>query len=77
MLVLSRKKGESLFIGDEIEIVITEISGDKVRIGIVAPEECKILRKELADTINLNREAAGSLSAGKSFKEFFQKNGEQ
>jgi len=47
MLVLSRKKNEKLMIGDEIEITIVRISGDKCRIGIEAPEGVKILRGEL------------------------------
>jgi carbon storage regulator len=58
MLVLTRKVGETLRIGDDIEITVTDISGDKVRIGIVAPAELKILRGELTLTIAENREAA-------------------
>ncbi len=58
MLILSRKAGESLIIDDRIEIKITEISGEKVRIGIEAPRDCRILRKELCQTVESNREAA-------------------
>lgn len=58
MLVLSRKAGQSLVIGDNIEITITEISADKVKIGISAPKEIQILRKELCQTVEENRQAA-------------------
>lgn len=58
MLILSRKCGESLIIDQTIEIKITDISGDKVRIGIEAPRDCKILRKELCQTVENNKQAA-------------------
>lgn len=59
MLVLSRKKGESLMIGDDIELVILETAGDTVRVGIKAPREIEILRKEVYEAIQAeNREAA-------------------
>lgn len=63
MLVLARKCGESLLIGDDIEITITEISGDKVKIGIDAPKSIQILRKELVQTIEANKEAANDVSS--------------
>lgn len=49
MLVLSRKSGERIVIGDNIEVEIVRISGDKVRLGILAPKEVIVLRKELAN----------------------------
>lgn len=58
MLILTRKAGESFLINDEIELVVTEISGDQVKIGIKAPSCYKILRKELVQTIESNRQAA-------------------
>ncbi len=51
MLVLTRKKDESIVIGDDIEIVITEISEDKVKIGVKAPKNVKIFRKELIQEV--------------------------
>jgi carbon storage regulator len=45
-------------INDEIELVITEINGDKVKLGIVAPKDIKVLRKELYQTVVSNKEAA-------------------
>ena len=47
MLVLTRKKDEAVVIGDDIEIIVSEISEDKVKIAIKAPKSVKIFRKEL------------------------------
>jgi carbon storage regulator len=47
MLVLSRKKTEEIVIGDDISIMVVEIRGDKVRIGIDAPKHIKVHRKEI------------------------------
>jgi carbon storage regulator len=54
MLVIKRKESESIMIGDDIEIIISEISQDKVKLAINAPKEVKIIRKELADTCEFN-----------------------
>jgi carbon storage regulator len=51
MLVLSRKEEQSIIIGDNIEIKILAIKGDTVKIGITAPPELKIYRKEVFDEI--------------------------
>lgn len=47
MLVLSRKVGERIQVGDEIEVVVCEIRGDKVRLGVVAPREVQVDRAEI------------------------------
>lgn len=68
MLILSRKKGESIRIGEDIEIVITEIKGDKVRLGISAPDDMKISRTELYLTMENNREASDKVDLLKVFQ---------
>jgi carbon storage regulator len=52
MLVLSRKKNEKILLGDDITIVVVEIRGDKVRLGIEAPREMPVHRKEIYDAIH-------------------------
>lgn len=47
MLVLSRQKDESIMIGDDVEITIVDVRGDKVRLGITAPREISVHRKEV------------------------------
>ena len=54
MLVLSRKKNEAILIGHGIRIVVVEICGDKVRLGIEAPMEIPVHRQEVADAIERN-----------------------
>lgn len=54
MLVLSRKKNESIVINDDITIVVVEIRGDKVRLGVEAPKEVPVHRREVYDAIRRN-----------------------
>ncbi|ABR36405.1 carbon storage regulator CsrA [Clostridium beijerinckii] len=51
MLIITRKKGESLMIGDDIEITISKIDDGSVKIGINAPKNISILRKELYEEV--------------------------
>ncbi|MHC4060058.1 MAG: carbon storage regulator CsrA [Planctomycetota bacterium] len=51
MLVLSRTKDESIMIGDNVEITIVDVRGDKVRLGITAPREISVHRREVYDAI--------------------------
>lgn len=51
MLVLSRQKDESIMIGDEVEITIVDVRGDKVRLGITAPKSIPVHRREIYDAI--------------------------
>jgi carbon storage regulator len=72
MLVLSRKKNESIVINNDITIVVVEIRGDKVRLGVEAPKEVPVHRREVYDAIkrseaaNANREAAPQSDATES-----------
>lgn len=55
MLVLSRKKFESLMIGDDIEITIVGIKGDKIRIGVTAPPNVTVHRREIWEKIRCSQ----------------------
>ncbi|MEO4054176.1 carbon storage regulator CsrA [Solibacillus sp. CAU 1738] len=71
MLVLSRKKNESIMIGDHIEIKVLAVDGDQVKLGIVAPKTVKVHRSEVFEAIQeQNREA---LSATPNFLEQLKK----
>lgn len=60
MLVFSRNKGETIIVGDDIEITIVDIRGDTVRIGVSAPKEISVHRREVYDAIRReNRANAG------------------
>ncbi|MGA2254625.1 MAG: carbon storage regulator CsrA [Thermoguttaceae bacterium] len=51
MLVLSRKQNEAIKIGQDIEVIVLEVHGDRVKVGIVAPAEVPIHRREVYDRI--------------------------
>jgi len=51
MLVLSRQRDESIMIGDDVEIIIVDVRGDKVRLGITAPRSIPVHRREIYDAI--------------------------
>ena len=60
MLVLSRQRDESIMIGDDVEITIVDVRGDKVRLGITAPREIPVHRREIYDTIQREKAAAAA-----------------
>jgi len=59
MLVVSRKEGESILVGDNIEIVVLGVRGDRIRVGISAPRQVSIVRKELKAVGDENIQAVG------------------
>jgi len=61
MLVLSRQRDETIMIGDDIEITIVDIRGDKVRLGITAPSHVSVHRKEVYDAIQRENRAAANI----------------
>lgn len=69
--MISRKKSESFFIGNDVEVVVTDIGSDRVKIGIRAPKGVPVVRKELLETRDLNREA--SAASGKDAVEELKK----
>ena len=66
MLVLSRQKDESIMIGDEVEITIVDVRGDKVRLGITAPKSIPVHRREIYDAIQREKaqQSDGHIEAG-------------
>lgn len=63
MLVIRRRAGESLLVGDSVEIEILEIAGGQVKLGIRAPKEVAILRNEVHLAAEQNRNASRGVSA--------------
>ena len=61
MLVLSRQRDETIMIGDNIQITVVDIRGDKVRLGIVAPIEIPVHRKEVYEAIQRENRNASNL----------------
>ena len=64
MLVLSRQRDETIMIGDDIEITVVDIRGEKVRLGINAPAHVPVHRKEVYDAIKREKEAEAATSGG-------------
>lgn len=61
--MIRRRANESIFLGDDIEIQVLEIAGNRVKLGISAPRDVLVLRKELKLTEEFNRDAARAVSA--------------
>jgi len=68
MLVLSRQRDEVIVIGDDIEVSVVGIRGDKVRLGITAPKEIAIHRKEVYDAIRRENRNSSASSIGPSLQ---------
>jgi carbon storage regulator len=64
MLVLSRQRDETIMIGDEIEITVVDIRGDKIRLGISAPARIAVHRKEVYEAIGRENREAAAAAAG-------------
>ena len=72
MLALSRKKNEALIINNNVEVTVLEIKGDQVKIGINAPKEIPVYRKEVYLQIqNANKEAAADVAGLEALKNIF------
>ena len=65
MLVLTRKTGQSIMIGDDIEVSVLAVAKDKIRIGITAPKEVPVFRKEVWISIKEGEEDQGEGGKGK------------
>jgi len=64
MLVLSRQRDETIMIGDDVEITVVDIRGDKVRLGITAPTHVAVHRKEVYEAIKAENHRAARIAAG-------------
>jgi carbon storage regulator len=74
MLVLSRKKGESIMIGDHIELVVLSTDGDTVKLGISAPKDVEVYRKEVYLSIQQsNKEAQDSVVSLHTLSSLYKK----
>lgn len=71
MLALTRKKGESIVIGNNVEITILEIRGDQIKVGISAPKEVSIYRKEVYLQIQEENKAAFDVENVEVLKNIF------
>ena len=60
MLIIARRKGQRILIGDDVEVIVTELSKGVVKLGIVAKASCTILRGETKDVADANRAAAAT-----------------
>jgi len=72
MLVLTRKRGQSIVLGDDVEVTILEVNGESVKVGITAPIHVKVYRRELYEEIkstNIN----SIVKDKKSFEKFLKK----
>ena len=70
MLALTRKKGEALMVNNNVEITILEVRGDQVKIGISAPKDVPIYRKEVYLQIQAENQASFSTEGLDALKEF-------
>ncbi|HBT48392.1 MAG: Carbon storage regulator (Could also regulate swarming and quorum sensing) [Caldanaerobacter subterraneus] len=74
MLILTRKVGQSIIIGEDVEVKIVSIEEGKVKLGITAPKEVTVLRKELIEVMDENIKAASvSKEAVKEIEKFIKK----
>lgn len=73
MLTLSRKKNESLIVNNNIEVTILDIKGDQVKVGIAAPKEVPIYRKEIYMQIQDANQNATSVEGLEGLKGLFKK----
>ncbi len=72
MLVLTRKKDQTIVIGDNIEVTILDIQGDQIRVGIKAPKNISVHRKEVYEDIQEENRKASQIK-NDTFKDVFKK----
>jgi len=70
MLALTRKKGESIMIGDDVEVVVLGIQGEQIKLGIIAPKRVAVHRKEIYEQIQTENKEASSHVNVEALKDF-------
>lgn len=71
MLALSRKKGEAIIVNNNVEITVLDVKGDQVKLGIAAPKEVPVYRKEVYIQIEEANKAAASVEAAETLRNLF------
>lgn len=78
MLVLRRKAGETVLIGNDVELTVLEVEGDRVKLGIQAPQDVEIMRRELLEEVTEENKRASSVQPSadllKQLKKFRKEN---
>ncbi|MFW5727173.1 MAG: carbon storage regulator CsrA [Spirochaetia bacterium] len=77
MLILSRKKDESIMIGENIEVSVVDIKGDQIKLGIKAPRDIKVYRREVFTAIQKENLAAAKAGTQLPELDLLKKTGEQ
>jgi carbon storage regulator len=72
MLALTRKKGDSIIINDDIEVVVVSVSGEQVKLGFIAPRSVSIYRKEIYEAIKNENKHAADITRKISLTDFAQ-----
>ena len=75
MLILDRRKGESIIIGENIKVIFIEVTGNKIRLGIDAPKDVKVDREEIRIIKNRERERSGIKDNDKVPYQYVDENG--
>ena len=73
MLALTRRKGESVVIGDNVEVVVLSVMGEQVRLGIIAPKRIPVHRKEIYEQIQAENKQAKDAASVLAIKELTSK----
>lgn len=73
MLALTRKKGESIIIGDNVEVTVLSVSGEQVKLGIEAPKEIPVHRYEIYEQIQKENKEASNINNVEALKNFNKK----
>ena len=77
MLILRRKPGESIVIGGDIELVVLDVDGERVKLGIQAPSDVEVIRKELLEEVTEANKLASSVKPTADILKYLQEMGQK